>query len=198
MRQQSVDREVRVIVRFTFFMLVVGFVSLMALAYWMPFDVKLHALYAESQGSFFVRDLRSDERIFDAGIPVKLQPGEQLRLDAGNSGRVEIVEKMNAYAYLTGPVRWGLESAQRRGTVIEHVLSQENATYELSIEQGEGVVVYDFSQSEPPLRDLNLMVRLPDGEFIPISDCFQASAPTDTTPGAVVEIPCYGEAQPAA
>jgi hypothetical protein len=187
--------ELSQIVRFTIFSLVLAAIVVAALAYAVPFDVPQRAIYDEAQGTAFLIGRNGFESEISEIESLAIQEKGGLRLEPENSGRVEILEGSGAFAYLTGPTTWRLAVAERHGTAVEQILNSEDLTYQLVIDQTEGTVVYDFSQSDPPLEDINLILRLPEGEYEPEFPCFQASAPAPDAALAVVEIPCYGEAE---
>jgi hypothetical protein len=192
MRQPSPEDEVRRTLRFMIFAFIVGIILAAALAYWVPFDVDLVARFEQSDGIVYFVDGTGNEHRLDEVETLPIQVGEAVRLEVGNTARVEIFEGSNAYAYLTGPVEWQYTLADRRGTAVDHVLDDAR-DFEVMIDQISGAVVYDFSGAAFPLEAFNLVLRFSDGEVMPEANCFQATAPTEASASAVVEIPCAGD-----
>jgi hypothetical protein len=180
--------------RFMIFAFALGIIFMLALAILIPFNVDLMARFEDSEGVVYFVDGTGNEHRLDEINTLPINVGEAVRLEAGSSARVEIVEDSNAYAYLTGPVEWRLSLAERRGTAVEHALDDAREV-EVVIDQLEGVAVYDFSAAKFPLDEFNLVLRFRDGDIAPETDCFQATAPAEGSASAVVEIPCAGDSR---
>jgi len=190
---QAADQEIRSLVRFSLTALFAAILVVAGLSYAVRFDVDLVARYRDGVGEMTLADKYQDARTFESETPgQRIAAGATLRTTFGSQARIEIVE--GAFAYLNGAVSWSLADARRRATVLGHVQNPTQGEFHLLIEQTEGVVVYDFSNAQPPLADLNLILRFPDGEFTPTSVCFQASAASPESPSSVVDIPCWGQA----
>lgn len=151
-----------------------------------PFRVNLRAEYSQLQGELRIADVYNNSLPLEAEIDRPIEPGETITVEAGSRVRIEIVEGSRAYAFVTGPAEWTLESAWRRATSLNHVLNN-GEEYRIVISQNYGTVIYDFTRADPPPDELNVTIRFPDGEQKPELACFQADA---GTPTILTEISC--------
>lgn len=187
--------EIHQIVRFTLLAFSLAVAVTFALIILIPFDVGLQARLTEGRGLISRLSQSGNPQDYSDAERINVRLGETLlSSDPDNRGRLEIVEGLGAYAYVTGLVEIRLTEAKRRGTALEHIAGR-NLSYFLTLEQSAGVVVYDFSQADPPLSEIDFLLRLPQGEFSPTFPCFQANAEPESPDLAVVEIPCYSQIQ---
>lgn len=185
-RRNTKENEIRrmmACIGAVFALVAIGAILLFVLA---PFRVNLRADYDQLEGELRIEDSYGQEVAVQSVVDRSIAAGETVRSAPDSTARIEIVEGSNAFAYLLGDAEWTLVSAWRDATALNHILNN-GESYRIVISQTKGTVVYDFSHAKPSRDKLNLLIRFPDSEIAPASNCFQA---TVGTPSQVVEVPC--------
>lgn len=193
MRRSSTEAELRFIVRWT--AIGVGMLGccLLIVLPLVQYRVNVAAIYEPTTGTTYLdEDGTQERRISSQNSPYRIQVEDHLRIDSEGTGRLELMRDTQAYAYLFPNANVTVVEASRQGTFFQHLRNQAT-DYQLTIQQQAGVVLYDFSQAVPPLAELNVILRFSDGDYQPQVECFQATAPTEGTVSAVVEVPCRSE-----
>ena len=121
-----------------------------------------------------------------------LEPNQQLQLNDGDSMRIELMQDSQAFAYLIDIGVWEILTSERKGTVIDHIQGK-GKEHKLVIQHLHGVALYDFSDADPPRRDIEIEIELLDSVIVPSWDCFQV----DGAAQEAFEVPCWDtEVQP--
>lgn len=166
-----------------------AFVALIVLLTQVSFDVQLHASVEDTQGEWVFVDALGTELTYTEPQMLDIPGGGAVQLSPGAEVQLEIVENSDAYAFLGDGAQWRLVEATRSATVFDHIRGVGD--FHLVIEQSAGRVVYNLSQAT--FKDFELILRFADGETTVSFACFQATAPTEESASAVVEIPCEAD-----
>jgi hypothetical protein len=131
-------------------------------------------------------------------IPARLDTDNGTTLGIGQSlnvlpgGEATIVFKLNqGRAVLSGPAGLTLVESYRRATALGHALGQSKREYVLTLEQTQGSVRYIFANTDPSFEEIDLTIRLPDGDYSPTTPCWRidVTAGGETTAEPVECVP---------
>lgn len=148
-------------------------VAVLALAAgaFIPFNVQQPATVQAFAGN--VEIVRPDSS------PTPLQTDTTLTLEIGHSVRTQpdseayiIFELTQGRARLNGSTLLTLVDSHRRATGLGHALDRGDQAHTLTLKQTQGRVTYIFAHTTPHFSDMQLVIQLPDGNYVPDGPCW--------------------------
>jgi len=105
-----------------------------------------------------------------------LNSGQGLRLQPASTATV-VFELDQGRALLSGPAALTLVESYRRAAILGHLLDSDqfDREYVLTLEQTQGTVRYLFANTNPPIEETRITIRLPDRDYTPTAPCWLIS-----------------------